>query len=1127
MRALPLLLLALALCVACALTTETSKVATRRRAQQHLFCEFGDLVSSIETHVLEDSSTHERDEREALWERCRNLHAALAGTDRTRMKIKPACGGDEQCDWGGLVDAYLFQGETEALPVLHACGHVRDLMAATACWTEPPSAGDGSSGDTGDEEGMDPPVELVDSDLAAGDYNLVVTRDGELATLVQVHSGADTDVNEGGRRQLSEGRPPRTQGSAVPVARSYNGNDWEGSMPSPLSFSCRNGRCATSLPATGAYTYELRVFNATAAVAPNPAKVAARFLTQATFGPTRPEIHELTAENSIEETESHIAEWMDSQMEMEPSLHRAYLRRRFNLAITSDTQFIAPMRAPCREGSSWVDIAFSRVDRGKVLDVSLTSTGSYELSIDGVVRTIVDSVTDIRANTDHNCYKRGFRTPLDGLPGYGSTEEAGVDACHARCLRTKGCAHFSFLPSDTQNDPNDSGRCHLQNEAAAAGGSGGVWRTGRRECVPYEYPVASVPGLENMGVGCWGQCQAHGACPSFCGENGYCCRYTRDLNGCVTTDPTKTTHRCIPDPSMPPPPPSPVPVLEAGQGYIICYATEYEGGDLQLLKPDVPLPGGDWKVSSCQAAPGDMIVLENPTVVLDEPDPSITQQSHAITMERIVVGGERNRFVARNMPADCALPEIMTVFMQDGAGKYYRHEARLELVVNTIDQPNIERRRQRDSVNIPSLTPTMCPAAARSWNNRRGCVRRNACAEPEFSSGTVVLDDELMAQLFRRSSKYVYYISGLRLEGSDVEVSPCLVDSRWVKTTGTCENDTPLDDATRETLVDALQNRIKVDTPHVRTIDAPAPGWIQCGSEGSNCVCSGGVRFGADDRWSDVQMSESEIGCTSSVFGGDPAPGTPKVCQCDDRYDADVYQGSGSSCTTQLNGVSAVGAQLTIDGICFRQAHPDEYNVYDFGYWSGNRHPGNAAELAAGRPNPIQNPARIGQVGIGFPDWHSMSRWPPVFSAGNPAKLLRKLGIYGEEVEFSALPTTVQVQWLADAVGVVDISSEDELSVGSLGGIQTEACGTAGEVENRVELGHKYGGRYVYAQKPTYSPTAMLWVNAVFHADDQLRQRVAWALNQIYVISGIGVETATEEPWAAYYDIFVRNAFGT
>jgi hypothetical protein len=150
-----------------------------------------------------------------------------------------------------------------------------------------------------------------------------------------------------------------------------------------------------------------------------------------------------------------------------------------------------------------------------------------------------------------------------------------------------------------------------------------------------------------------------------------------------------------------------------------------------------------------------------------------------------------------------------------------------------------------------------------------------------------------------------------------------------------------------------------------------------------------------------------------------------------------------------------------------------------------------------------------------------------VFSAGNPAKLLRKLGIYGEEVEFSALPTTVQVQWLADAVGVVDISSEDELSVGSLGGIQTEACGTAGEVENRVELGHKYGGRYVYAQKPTYSPTAMLWVNAVFHADDQLRQRVAWALNQIYVISGIGVETSTEEPWAAYYDIFVRNAFGT
>eukprot|EP01050_Picozoa_sp_SAG11_P010131 SAG11_NODE_999_length_6236_cov_3.256477_3_plen_145_part_00 len=99
---------------------------------------------------------------------------------------------------------------------------------------------------------------------------------------------------------------------------------------------------------------------------------------------------------------------------------------------------------------------------------------------------------------------------------------------------------------------------------------------------------------------------------------------------------------------------------------------------------------------------------------------------------------------------------------------------------------------------------------------------------------------------------------------------------------------------------------------------------------------------------------------------------------------------------------------------------------------------------------------------MSFPSWHDMSRWPvggPTYSANNPTPMLRKLGAYGQDVEFSALPTTVQVQWLADLAGVVDLSREDELSVGSLF-YQTEACGSPGETANDPALGHKYGGRY-------------------------------------------------------------------
>ena len=53
----------------------------------------------------------------------------------------------------------------------------------------------------------------------------------------------------------------------------------------------------------------------------------------------------------------------------------------------------------------------------------------------------------------------------------------------------------------------------------------------------------------------------------------------------------------------------------------------------------------------------------------------------------------------------------------------------------------------------------------------------------------------------------------------------------------------------------------------------------------------------------------------------------------------------------------------------------------------------------------------------------------------------------------------------------------------------------------------------------------MMWQNAVFHAEDQLRQRVAWALSQIYVVADVGF-AGNMEVTAKYYDIFLRNAFG-
>ena len=49
----------------------------------------------------------------------------------------------------------------------------------------------------------------------------------------------------------------------------------------------------------------------------------------------------------------------------------------------------------------------------------------------------------------------------------------------------------------------------------------------------------------------------------------------------------------------------------------------------------------------------------------------------------------------------------------------------------------------------------------------------------------------------------------------------------------------------------------------------------------------------------------------------------------------------------------------------------------------------------------------------------------------------------------------------------------------------------------------------------------------MLNAPDQMRQRMAWALSQIYV-NGAKVPSPREiEPHAQYYDIMVKNAFGS
>ncbi len=61
----------------------------------------------------------------------------------------------------------------------------------------------------------------------------------------------------------------------------------------------------------------------------------------------------------------------------------------------------------------------------------------------------------------------------------------------------------------------------------------------------------------------------------------------------------------------------------------------------------------------------------------------------------------------------------------------------------------------------------------------------------------------------------------------------------------------------------------------------------------------------------------------------------------------------------------------------------------------------------------------------------------------------------------------------------------------------------------------------------TTSTKHAVWYQSALFAEDQLRQRMAWALCQFFVV---GEESSngnsTTERWCTYYDIFVRHAFG-
>jgi len=234
-----------------------------------------------------------------------------------------------------------------------------------------------------------------------------------------------------------------------------------------------------------------------------------------------------------------------------------------------------------------------------------------------------------------------------------------------------------------------------------------------------------------------------------------------------------------------------------------------------------------------------------------------------------------------------------------------------------------------------------------------------------------------------------------------------------------------------------------------------------------------------------------------------------------------IFPTSGSSCGS-ADTSSLAKVEIVVGPVCYRRVHPEHMSVYDFTYWTlEDTHPGNMVAMMEGEPNPIKKWIDVmGSVFLTYPSFpsgdvpkHPIERW------NTHSVHFSKLGRFGDVIKFVDLPNELRTEEVADFFG----------DSGSIGGAGVLVCGSPNESANDPSLGYQFD---VSTGQDTESglerQREYVWTMVGLNAEDQLRQRVAWALSQILVVvpSAIGISSSQTEAFLTYYDIFVRNAFG-
>jgi len=105
----------------------------------------------------------------------------------------------------------------------------------------------------------------------------------------------------------------------------------------------------------------------------------ARFLIQATFGPTHRDLESLHGKSYVQ--------WIQEQMALPVASHRAHYRKRVNpqpRGTSQEQEALGSFRSPCDVGARWVDHVFVKRDSGKRVRVE-----AGKIYVDDVFRSDV------------------------------------------------------------------------------------------------------------------------------------------------------------------------------------------------------------------------------------------------------------------------------------------------------------------------------------------------------------------------------------------------------------------------------------------------------------------------------------------------------------------------------------------------------------------------------------------------------------------------------------------------------------------------------------------------------------------------------------------------------------------